>query len=51
MDRRRFLITALAGAFAAPFTVDAQQAEKAPRIGILSPPEPLTTIDVFQRGL
>lgn len=34
-----------------PVAGEAQQGKKAPRIGILSPPEPLTAIDVFQRGL
>lgn len=36
---------------AAPFTAEAQQATNAPGIGILSPPEPLTAIEVFRRGL
>ncbi len=36
--------------FLAPVSAEAQPAKKAPRIGILSPPEPLTAIDVFQRG-
>jgi putative ABC transport system substrate-binding protein len=35
MDRRRFLLTSLAGAFAAPFAVHAQQVGKVYRIGIL----------------
>ena len=35
MDRRRFLLTSLAGAFATPCTAEAQQAGKAFRIGIL----------------
>ena len=34
-----------------PLAAEAQQAKKAPRIGILSPPERLTSIDVFQREL
>jgi putative ABC transport system substrate-binding protein len=35
MDRRRFLLTSLAGAFAAPFSVNAQQAGVMYRIGFL----------------
>jgi ABC-type uncharacterized transport system substrate-binding protein len=37
MDRRRFLLTSLAGVFAAPFLAEAQQAAKAARIGYLAP--------------
>jgi putative tryptophan/tyrosine transport system substrate-binding protein len=37
MDRRRFLLTSLAGALAVPSAVGAQQAGKVPRIGYLSP--------------
>ena len=33
MDRRRFLVTSLAGALAAPLAVEAQQAGKLPRVG------------------
>ena len=36
MDRRRFLLTSLAGALAAPLAAEAQQAGKVPRIGFLS---------------
>jgi ABC-type uncharacterized transport system substrate-binding protein len=36
MDRRRFLVTSLAGALAAPLAAGAQQAEKVFRIGYLS---------------
>jgi putative ABC transport system substrate-binding protein len=36
MDRRRFLLTALAGALAAPLATQAQQATKMYRVGILS---------------
>src|SRR4029453_3884796 len=36
MDRRRFLLTSLAGALAAPLAAGAQQTGKVPRIGILS---------------
>jgi hypothetical protein len=35
MDRRRFLLTSLAGAAASPLAAIAQQAEKVPRIGFV----------------
>ena len=35
IDRRRFLLTSLAGALVAPLTVEAQQAAKLARIGII----------------
>ena len=35
MDRRRFLVTSLAGALAAPLAVEAQQVGKLARIGSL----------------
>jgi len=35
MDRRRFLLTSMAGALAAPLRGEAQQANKVPRIGVL----------------
>jgi putative ABC transport system substrate-binding protein len=37
MDRRCFLLTSLAGAFAEPLVVGAQQTGKIYRVGILSP--------------
>ena len=37
MDRRRFLVTSLAGALAAPFAAAAQPAGKVPRIGVVAP--------------
>jgi len=36
MDRRRFLLTSLAGALAAPLAPEAQQAGKIARVGVLS---------------
>ena len=36
MDRRRFLLTSLAGVFAAPLAAGAQQGERVYRIGLLS---------------
>jgi ABC-type uncharacterized transport system substrate-binding protein len=36
MDRRRFLLTSLAGAFAAPLAAEAQQGTKAARVGYLA---------------
>ena len=60
MNHRAF-VTGLGAALAAPlstvvlvrprFAIGAETGTKSPRIGILSPPEPLTTLDVFRRGL
>ena len=36
MDRRRFLLTSLASALAAPLAAEAQQAGRVPRIGVLA---------------
>ena len=47
MDRRRFLLTSLAGALAAPIGAEAQQA-KVPRIGVLAPAEPSVNDPVLQ---
>jgi putative ABC transport system substrate-binding protein len=51
IDRRRFLVTSLAGALAAPLAAEAQQARKIPRSGYLAvaPNPPLE--DAFRRGL
>ena len=35
MDRRRFLLTSLAGALAAPLAAQAQQTVRVPRVGIV----------------
>jgi ABC-type uncharacterized transport system substrate-binding protein len=54
MDRRRFLLTSLAGAFAAPLAADAQQAAKIPRIGVLFASTPAVTshlLDGLRQGL
>ena len=44
MDRRRFLLTSLAGAVAGPLAAGAQRPEEGPHVGILDPgiqnPEP-----------
>jgi putative ABC transport system substrate-binding protein len=40
VDRRRFLLTSLAGAFAVPLVAVAQSARNVPRIGYLSPSSP-----------
>ena len=55
MDRRRFLLTSLAGALAAPLAGEAQTA-KPPRVGVLSPgvPPPMDPFDqrtVFESAL
>jgi len=54
MDRRRFLLTSLAGALAAPLAAGAQAAGKVSRIGYLSPLSPAadaTRREGFQQGL
>jgi len=51
MNRRRFLLTGLAGVFSEALAADAQQA-KIPRIGVLvgaAPPHPF--VDAFRQGL
>ena len=51
MDRRRFLLTSIAGALAAPLAAEAQQAGKVYRIGMLwnTPTPPMQ--DVLRQGL
>jgi hypothetical protein len=54
MDRRRFLLTPLAGAFAGPLSVGAQQTGKAPRIGFLaggSSGSAAPLVEAFRQGL
>jgi ABC-type uncharacterized transport system substrate-binding protein len=52
MDRRRFLLTPLAGAIAAPLVAEGQQAGKVHRIGVLSPEAPPPGIlEGFREGL
>jgi len=52
VDRRRFLLTSLAGALAAPLTAEAQSAHGTHRIGWLrNGPPPRTFIEGFRRGL
>jgi putative ABC transport system substrate-binding protein len=54
MDRRRFLLTSLAGALAAPLATEAQSAGKIPRIGVLFASTPAATshlVDGFRQGL
>ena len=52
MDRRRFLLTSLAGAFA-PVGAEAQPGGKRPRVGLLfsGSPGPSREIDAFKQGL
>jgi putative ABC transport system substrate-binding protein len=52
VERRRFLLTSLAGALAAPLAAVAQQAAKVARIGLLlagAPPDP--NVEAFRDGL
>ena len=53
MDRRRFLLTSLAGALAAPLAAEAQQAAKIPQIGVLgtNPPTAGESFQAFRKGL
>src|SRR5215475_6947239 len=52
MDRRRFLLISLAGAVAAPFAAEAQQAGKVVRIGWLQPAPPSERwAEGFRHGL
>jgi hypothetical protein len=52
MDRRRFLLTSLAGALAAPLAAGAQQVAKVYRVGYLSPAPGHNPIDeAFERSL
>ena len=56
MDRRRFLLTSLAGAVAPPLAAEGQQAGKIPRIGFLvaasaSDPSFERWIEAFRQGL
>jgi putative ABC transport system substrate-binding protein len=56
VDRRRFLLTSLAGALATPLAAGAQQAEKLPRVGFLSAhsgsdPQVQRSLEAFRQGL
>ena len=53
MDRRRFLLTSLAGALAAPLAAEAQHASRMPRIAFLTTTSPggSPTTDAFVRAL
>ncbi len=54
MDRRRFLLTSLAGALAAPLAVEAQRRGTIPRVGVLDPgPKQRLSpcLPAFQQGL
>jgi putative tryptophan/tyrosine transport system substrate-binding protein len=54
MDRRRFLLTSLAGALAVPLAVEAQQAGKVARVGWMSlatPAAPALNFDVFRQAM
>ena len=54
MDRRRFLLTSLAGAFSAPLAAEAQRQGTIPRVGVLDPGPRLRLspcLPAFQQGL
>ena len=53
MDRRRFLLTSLAGALAAPLAAEAQQLGKVPRVGVLAngAAKRSPAVDAFRQGL
>src|SRR4029453_12284509 len=53
MDRRRFLLTSLAGALAAPLAAEGQQPGKVARMGYLALDLPAAsdTTEAFRRGL
>jgi len=52
MGRRRFLLTSLAGALAAPLGVEAQQPGKAHKLGFLAfSPADASLDGAFRRGL
>jgi putative tryptophan/tyrosine transport system substrate-binding protein len=56
MDRRRFLLTSLASALAAPLAAEAQQPERLRRIGVLmgyaeTDPDAQTNVAAFREGL
>jgi putative ABC transport system substrate-binding protein len=51
VDRRRFLLASVAGAFAAPLAAKAQQVRKRPHIGALSAPEKSQCLPALRRGL
>jgi hypothetical protein len=53
MDRRRFLVTSLAGAFVAPLGAESQETAKVARIGFLTTTSQgdSPTTDAFRQGL
>jgi putative ABC transport system substrate-binding protein len=54
MDRRRFLLTSLAGGLAGPLAAGAQGTRKVPRVGIVlvnTPAEHRQNLDAFRSGL
>jgi putative tryptophan/tyrosine transport system substrate-binding protein len=55
VDRRRFLVTSVAGAVAGPFVAGAQPARKTPHVGVLRPGSPppadFGQREAFERGL
>jgi ABC-type uncharacterized transport system substrate-binding protein len=51
MDRRRFLLTSVAGAFAAPPDAGARQTAKVPRVGVLFGSPASSWIEALRQGL
>jgi putative tryptophan/tyrosine transport system substrate-binding protein len=54
VDRRRFVVTSLAGVLATPFAAEAQTAGKTPRIGVLRSDDPAmggASVDLLRQGL
>ena len=53
LDRRRFLLTSLAGALAAPLSLEAQPPSKVAKIGLLTPSSPAGSghlVEAFRQG-
>ena len=51
MDRRRFLLTSLAGVLAAPLAAEAQPGGKVYRVGRLAGGTEASTLEAFRQGL
>jgi putative ABC transport system substrate-binding protein len=51
VDRRRFLLTSLAGALAAPISAEAQPASRVPHVGYVTSAARSINVDAFDQGL